>query len=46
LIARLPVAARDTMFSMATSILDSYVSTSELSVLKPMTNQCPTKANW
>jgi hypothetical protein len=31
------------MFSMAAFILDSCVSTSELLVLRPMTNECPTK---
>jgi hypothetical protein len=37
---------RDTMFSMATSILDSRASTSELSILRLMTSQCPARATW
>jgi hypothetical protein len=31
------------MFSMATSILDNRASIGELSVLRPIMNQCPTK---
>jgi hypothetical protein len=38
LTARLPMAARDAMFSMVASILDNHVSTCELSVLRPMTS--------
>jgi hypothetical protein len=37
---------RDAMFSMAASMLDSHVLTGELSILKPMTNQCPARATW
>jgi len=46
LTARLLAVVKDAMFSMAASILDSRVSTGELLVLKPMTNQCLVRATW
>jgi hypothetical protein len=38
------MATNNTMFLMAAFIFDSRVSTSELLILKPMTNQRPTRA--
>ncbi len=40
LTARLPMATKDVMFSMVTSILDNRTSIGELSVLRPITSQC------
>ncbi len=46
LIVRLPTAAKDAMFLIVVSILNSHASTGELSVLKPITSQCSAKVAW
>jgi hypothetical protein len=46
LTVKLLAIAKDTMFSMAASILDSHMSIGELSVLRPMTNQYLANTAW